>query len=181
MFAIDPTGSKALLRVDSSGRLLTTGGGGGGSGDATAANQTIQITRLTEIRDKLITAPATEAKQNAIIERLIPPFIVTADDYTNNSAVVKASSGAVFVIYCYNASSTLGYFQIHNKATLPVNTDVPVKSIPVPADSVVAMGTDYFGALGIQCSTGIAWAWSSTRATLTLASGASKTSWIGFA
>jgi len=127
------------------------------------SEQDTQITRLTEIRN-----------------RTIPSYLVTPDDHTNNQAVVKTSAGAVYAISCFNASSSLAFFQIHDKATAPVNGDVPIKSIPVFANGATVFGSDIFGAGGLTCSTGIAWAFSSTRATLTLAVGSDKTSWVGW-
>ena len=143
--------------------LLLIANGGGGSGDASAVNQLTQITRLTEIRD-----------------RTIPSYLITPDDHTNNQAVVKTSAGAVYAISCFNASSSLAFFQIHDKATAPVNGDVPIKSIPVFPNGATVFGSDIFGAAGVPCSVGIAWAFSSTRSTLTLAVGSEKTSWVGW-
>jgi hypothetical protein len=43
------TGTSHFLICDTDGKLITAGGGGGGGGDATAANQTSQITQETQI------------------------------------------------------------------------------------------------------------------------------------
>jgi len=151
------------------------------------SEQDTQITRLTEIRDKIIASPSTEAKQDTQITRLteirnrtIPSYLITPDDHTNNQAVVKTSAGAVYAISCFNASSSLAFFQIHDKATAPVNGDVPIKSIPVFPNGATVFNSSIFGAGGLPCSTGIAWAFSSTRSTLTLAVGSDKTSWVGW-
>lgn len=55
---------QSAIRVDV---VQTVGGGGGGGGDASAANQVTEIARLTSILAKIITAPSTEAKQDAEI------------------------------------------------------------------------------------------------------------------
>jgi hypothetical protein len=154
---------------------------------ATEAKQDTQITCLTEIRDKLISAPATSANQTIhntrlteIRDRTIPSYLITPDDHTNNQAVVKTSAGAVYAISCFNASSSLAFFQIHDKATAPVNGDIPIKSIPVFPNGATVFSSNIFGAGGLPCSIGIAWAFSSTRSTLTLAVGSDKTSWVGW-
>ena len=156
------TDKRKAVEITSDGKLKVSGGSSSG-GDASAANQLTQITRLTEIQN-----------------RTIPSYSVTPDDHTNNQAVVKTSAGAVYAISCYNASSSLAFFQIHNKATAPVNGDVPIKSIPVFANGATVFGSDIFGAGGVPCSIGVAWAFSSTRTTLTLAVGSDKTSWVGW-
>lgn len=43
----------------------------GGGGDASAANQVTEIARLVEIRDKILAAPSTEAKQDVIVAGLV--------------------------------------------------------------------------------------------------------------
>lgn len=86
----------------------------------------------------------------------------------------KAAPGVVKSIYVSNMNAAVRYFQLHNKATDPVNTDVPLFSFPVPAGTATNPGTlilgqDFFTAIGTDFTTGVAWAVSSTNATLTLA------------
>jgi hypothetical protein len=97
-----------------------------------------------------------------------------------NQAVLKASAGAVFKIYCYNKSATTRFFQIHNKATAPINTDVPIESFPIASNTALILDSTFWGATGRVCSTGVAWAFSSTETTLTLASAADQTSSVGY-
>ena len=97
-----------------------------------------------------------------------------------NQGVLKASTGAVFKVYCYNKSSSTRFFQIHNKATAPINTDVPIESFPIAANTALILDSTFWGATGRVCSTGVAWAFSSTEATLTLATAADQSSAVGY-
>lgn len=97
-----------------------------------------------------------------------------------NQGVLKASTGAVFKVYCYNKSSSTRFFQIHNKATAPINTDVPIESFPIAANTALILDSTFWGATGMVCSTGVAWAFSSTEATLTLATAADQSSAVGY-
>lgn len=47
--AVNPSGVRVPLRVNSSNELLTAGGGSGGGGDASAANQALEIAELTAL------------------------------------------------------------------------------------------------------------------------------------
>ena len=83
-------------------------------------------------------------------------------------------------IYCYNKNAATRFFQIHNKATDPVNTEVPVESFPVAANSALIIDSTFWGASGRTCSTGVSWAFSTTEATLTLGAAADQTSSVGY-
>lgn len=103
--------------------------------------------------------------------------------YTELTQVTKASikvtAGVVKSIYISNANAALRYFQLHNKATAPVATDVPLISVPIGAGtatnpSAMELGTDFFSDAGISFSTGIGWAISTTYATFTDSATASE-------
>jgi len=47
VFGQDTDGVKRVLKTTTDGTLVTSGGGGGGGGDASAANQTLQLTQAT--------------------------------------------------------------------------------------------------------------------------------------
>ena len=73
---------------------------------------------------------------------------------STNAAVQKASAGNLFEITASNPTATAAYLKLYNKATAPtVGTDVPVLTIPIPANSQIAIP---FGALGKRFSAGIA-------------------------
>jgi hypothetical protein len=117
----------------------------------------------------------------ALSANQIPAFTNSPVNFGSaNQAVLKASAGTVYRLYCYNKNASTRFFQIHNKATAPVNTDVPVTSFPVASNTALVIDITFWGASGRSCSTGIAWAFSSTEATLTLATAADQTSAVGY-
>ena len=70
------------------------------------------------------------------------------------AASVKASAGALFELSLSNPTATAAYVKLYNKASAPVPaSDVPVLTIPLPANSAVVQ---QFGALGKRFATGIA-------------------------
>jgi hypothetical protein len=92
---------------------------------------------------------------------------------------VKASNAQLFGFYVTSINASLVYFQLFNKTTAPVNTDVPIYSIPLPAGSAtvpsnINLGEAFFGPQGKNFSTGLAWGISSTLATFTDAGTASN-------
>jgi hypothetical protein len=117
----------------------------------------------------------------AITANQIPAFTNSPTNLgAANQAVLKPSAGAVYKIYCYNKNAATRFFQIHNKATAPVNADVPVEVFPVAGNSALIIDIAFFGASGRACSTGVAWAFSTTEATLTLGTAADQTSSVGY-
>ena len=134
------------------------------AGVSTAANQTTGNSSLT-----------------SLVAATIPAFTNSPINLGSaNQAVLKASAGAVYKIYCYNKNAATRFFQIHNKATAPVNADVPVESFPIAANSALLIDIAFFGASGRACSTGVSWAFSTTEATLTLGTAADQTSSVGY-
>lgn len=70
------------------------------------------------------------------------------------AAAVKASAGNLYEITLSNPTATAAYAKLYNKATAPAPaTDVPVQTIPVPANSQVSV---QYGAVGKRFATGIA-------------------------
>lgn len=98
---------------------------------------------------------------------------------TATKAAAKASTGNLFSVYCSNINAAVRYLQIHNKATAPAGTDVPVSSFLIPAGTATAPATivldaSYFGTNGKYLSTGVSWAISTTNATFTDSATASE-------
>ncbi|RUR76991.1 hypothetical protein PCC6912_39500 [Chlorogloeopsis fritschii PCC 6912] len=170
-------------------------GGGGGGGDASSANQLTEIARLEAIRDRLptvlvsdrlkidgsgVTQPisatslplptgaATDSVLQSVRDRLMPAGTTTSYIGTSAGANLKTSSGAIHSITCSNLSSEARYFQVFNKASAPINGDVPVRSYTIfPTPSLLIIGQDVIGGSGIILSTGIAWGFSTTPLTYT--------------
>lgn len=70
-----------------------------------------------------------------------------------NGSNVKSSAGQVFEITASNPTATAAYVKLYDKASAPtVGTDVPVVTIPVPANSIVSLN---FGAIGKRFALGI--------------------------
>jgi hypothetical protein len=72
---------------------------------------------------------------------------------STNATSVKASAGRVYAIQGYNASSSVRYLKLYNKASSPtVGTDTPVKTIAIPP----SVGFAFDWPLGYSFATGIA-------------------------
>lgn len=78
--------------------------------------------------------------------------VVTAA--STNAAAIKASAGNLFELTVSNVTATAAYVKLFNKASAPtVGTDVPLFTVPVPANSTVSAE---YGALGKRFAAGIA-------------------------
>jgi hypothetical protein len=103
---------------------------------------------------------------------------VTPTLYTNFgsggtvAANIKNSSAQLYSFTCRNANTSLRYMQLFNKSTTPLNGDTPFLVIDVPGSSQTVIGTDLCTQLGLTLGTGLGWAVSTTRNTLTTATAA---------
>ena len=83
---------------------------------------------------------------------------------TTNANVVKASGGNLYSIVAIGLTSTVRYLKLYNKATAPtVGTDVPLMTIPVPANTQGAgiaipfsMGVNFPLGIAIAITSGLA-------------------------
>ncbi len=82
-------------------------------------------------------------------------------------ANTKASTGNVLGIVVTNTNAAGRWFLLHNKATAPVATDVPLYAFWVGPSVTLAITEGFFVGSGGNFTTGIGWAWSTTVATFT--------------
>lgn len=98
----------------------------------------------------------------------------------NATLNVKATTGNVFSLYCFNANAATRYLQLHDTATVPAGAAVPLYSFPVYAGLFTLIGEDFFSAAGANFATGIAFAFSTTQATYTAGTAADQNTVIHF-
>lgn len=108
---------------------------------ATEPNPVVQISGTVPVSGSVTNTPAVGSSHN----------LVTAA--TTNIAVIKASAGNLYETVVSNVTATPVYVKLYNKATAPVlATDVPVVTIPVPANSINSFN---FGTIGKRFTLGI--------------------------
>lgn len=75
---------------------------------------------------------------------------------TTNATSVKTAAASLTAITYTNMSASAHYIKFYNKASAPtVGTDIPVMTIPVPANSFYSQE---FGMMGLRFGTGLAYA-----------------------
>lgn len=96
---------------------------------------------------------------------------INQDAGTVTKKVVKSSPGIVKEVIATNTNAAARWFQLHNKATAPVATDVPFRFYPLPAGSaaqptVLELYEENLDG-GEELSAGVSWAISTTPGTFT--------------
>jgi hypothetical protein len=92
----------------------------------------------------------------------------------NATLSIKATTGNVFGIYCVNANAATRYIGIYNSASTASGT--PLLSFAVPGNGgSIMIGTDFFTTSGLNCSTGIAFGFSTSPSTYSAGSASDMT------
>lgn len=129
-------------------------------------------------------APQAEDNTNnviAMVKKFVAASTYTATRSTSFGTATKANilaaPGVPVSVYATNENAAVRYFQLHNKASAPAGTDVPLYSFPIPAGTANNPGTlildqswfenDFF-------TTGVGWSVGTTKATFTDSATASE-------
>ena len=108
----------------------------------------VEPTDLQDAFDKLTSVTASFNGGGASTYKLISLA-------STNANVVKASGGNLYSIVAIGLTSTVRYLKIYSKATAPtVGTDVPLMTIPIPANTQGA-GVAIPFAMGVNFPLGI--------------------------
>lgn len=89
-----------------------------------------------------------------------------------NAAVISSVAQTKVLSVCaHNENASDRWLLLLNQTTTPVNNDVPVEAFILPGGGTLQsiVGTDYFTLDGTEFSVGLAWAFSSTKDVVTLA------------
>ena len=139
------------LQATADGKLLVSGisGGGGGSGDASAAKQDTQITRETEIRDRL---PAAIGPQNAAgslaVTLASDGALVTAVGTTSAAAPADGATSGTLIGWLRAAVETLRTrLPELSSGRLPVETRHPQVYSEVVSLVGLAAGVTVYGSV----------------------------------
>jgi hypothetical protein len=119
----------------------------------------------TNLLGKVGIDQTTPGTTNAVAIGTVAAATTVSSTAYEASHVLKASAGTLYEVSFYNSSTSDQFYQLHNSATLPADTAVPVRIIKVPAG---ATGGFDFGLRGRPFSTGIVVCNSSTGPTKTI-------------
>jgi hypothetical protein len=142
---------------------------------AKVTSSTSDVTVINDITDPVpVTGPLTDAQIRATALPISPRPNTTGVNGTTpyklislastNANVVKASPGNLYSIVAIGLTNTVRYLKLYNKATTPsVGTDIPVMTIPIPANTQGAgiaipfsMGVNFPLGIGIAITSGSA-------------------------
>lgn len=136
------------------------------------------------LRTREYLAPTSEDNTNGVIGTIDKPVAAStySGSWANSFATAtklnaKATGGTALSATASNSNAAVRYFQVHNKASAPAGTEVPIISIPIPAGTAAAPGQLILPKSFFQnyfFSTGVGWAISTTSATFTDSATASE-------
>ena len=91
---------------------------------------------------------------------------------TKTADVAKGEPGQVHSLVVRNLNTAFRFFQLHDKTTAPTSGNAAAISVPIPPNSMVVLGEDFFREQGVSFSHGVAWGYSTALATFTAATAA---------
>lgn len=117
---------------------------------------------VTVINDVTDPVPVSPIPNNTGLNGTTPYKLISLA--TTNANNIKASGGNLYSIIAIGLTSTVRYLKLYNKATAPtVGTDVPLMTIPVPANTQGAgvaipfsMGVNFPLGIGVAITSGSA-------------------------
>lgn len=130
---ITAAGDKKPILVNADGSLIG-GGGGGGSGDASAANQQTQISRLTEVRDRLpasLGAKPTNESLSVAIANNQPGVLVknTAKKFRDDFAGTSLSGNWILVQTGAGQSVSVANSELIISSGTTTNSETIIRSV----------------------------------------------------
>jgi hypothetical protein len=138
-------------------------------------SSTSDVTVINDVADPVpVTGPLTDTQLRATSVPISPRPNTTGSNgttpyklislATTNANVVKASPGNLYSIVAIGLTSTVRYLKLYNTATSPiVGTNVPVMTIPIPANTQGA-GISIPFSMGVNFPLGISLAITATAA-----------------
>lgn len=107
-------------------------------------------------------------------------YSVFKDLSANATLNIKASNANVFSAKCHNLNAAARYLQLFNTATFPAGGAVPDLVFLLPPTSETKLGTEWFGAGGINFTLGVAFGFSTTELTYTAGVAADEVTFVNF-
>lgn len=156
----EATAQRVTIATDSTGVLSVDDNGGSLTVDGTFWQAT-QPVSIASVPSHAVTNAGTFATQSTLVAAATggatPYKLVSAA--TTNATSVKASAGTVYLITASNVNAAARYLKLYNKASAPtVGTDTPVFTFIIPGNTAGAGTNIPLPAMGVNFSTGIAFA-----------------------
>lgn len=109
-------------------------------------------------------------------------LVQTFSNFGANATLnIRATPALVRSASCHNENAAERYLQLHDIATVPTTTvTVPKFSFLVPAGAQIIVGTDFFTEKGIKFTTGLAFAFSTTKDVYTAATASEQTTHVNY-
>jgi len=137
----------------------------------------LQVDSRGNLRTVNMAAPQAQDDLNQVIATMTRPLVGTTYTHTLytyfgqlvTKALILTGNRQAFSFTATNRNSGIRYFQLHNKATAPAASDVPLLVFMLPGGSTttVTIGNQFFTDAGVNFPLGLGWAVSTTVGTFT--------------